>query len=62
MNESDYTSIADIAIWSWYGRLAMSDVYDAEEFLDTASYKHVLRWAKAIEQRDAVRQGLAAAR
>jgi glutathione S-transferase len=35
---------------------------DAEEFLDPASYQHVLRWAKAIEQRDAVQQGLAAAR
>lgn len=55
-------SIADIAIWSWYGRLATGDVYDAEEFLDTASYKNVLRWAKAIEQRDAVQKGLAAAK
>jgi GST-like protein len=54
--------IADIAIGSWYGRLAMGDVYDAEEILNTLSYKHVLRWAKAIEQRDAVQQGLAAAR
>ena len=53
-------SIADIAIWSWYGRLVMGDVYDAEEFLDTVSYPHVLRWAKAIQQRDAVQKGLAA--
>jgi GST-like protein len=55
-------SIADIAIWPWYGRLAMGDVYDAEEFLDTASYTHVLRWARAILEREAVLQGLAAAR
>jgi len=55
-------SIADIAIWPWYGRLAMGDVYDAEEFLDTASYTHVLRWARAILEREAVQQGLAAAR
>jgi len=55
-------SIADIAIWSWYGRLAMGDVYHAEEFLDTASYTHVLRWAQAILEREAVQQGLAAAR
>jgi len=55
-------SIADIAIWSWYGRLAMGDVYDAEEFLDTAAYTHVLRWARAILEREAVQQGLAAAR
>jgi GST-like protein len=54
--------IADIAIWSWYGRLAMGDVYDAEEFLDTASYSHVLRWAQAILEREAVQQGLAATR
>ena len=55
-------SIADIAIWSWYGRLAMGDVYHAEEFLGTASYTHVLRWAQVIQQREAVQQGLAATR
>ena len=55
-------SIADIAIWPWYGRLAMGDVYDAEAFLDTASYTHVLRWAQAILEREAVQQGLVAAR
>lgn len=55
-------SIADIAIWSWYGRLVIGDVYDAVEFLDATSYTHVLRWAKAIESREGVQQGLAAAR
>ena len=54
-------SIADIAIWPWYGRLAMGEIYDAAEFLDTASYKHVLRWAKAIQEREAVQKGLASA-
>ena len=54
-------SIADIAIWSWYGRLAMGEIYDAAEFLDTASYKHVLRWANAIQGREAVQKGLASA-
>lgn len=54
-------SIADIAIWSWYGRVATGDVYDAAEFLDTASYKNVLRWAKAIEKRDGVKKGLESA-
>ena len=54
-------SIADIAIWSWYGRVAMGDVYDAVEFLDASSYQHVLRWAKAIQAREGVQQGLAAA-
>ena len=52
-------SIADIAIWPWYGRLAMGRMYDAGEFLDVASYEHVLRWAKTIRNRAAVEQGLA---
>jgi len=54
-------SIADIAIWPWYGRLAMGELYDAAEFLDTASYKHVLRWANTIQQREGVQKGLASA-
>ena len=54
-------SIADIAIWPWYGRLALGEVYDAAEFLDTASYRHVLRWAEAIRGREAVQRGLARA-
>ena len=58
--ESGY-SIADIAIWSWYGRLALGDVYDAEVFLDTASYGNVLRWANAIKARPGVQHGLEAA-
>ena len=55
-------SIADIAIWCWYGRLAMGKAYDAAEFLDTASYEHVLRWAGQIRDREAVERGLAAYR
>lgn len=61
MCEGGY-SIADIAIWPWYGGLAMGKIYDAAEFLDTASYTHVLRWAKLIRDREGVRKGLAAAR
>lgn len=53
---SDY-SIADIANFPWYGRVALGDVYDATEFLDTAIYTNVLRWAKTIEKRDAVTRG-----
>ena len=53
----DY-SIADIAIWSWYGRLVLGEIYDATEFLDTASYTHVLRWAETINNREAVKKGL----
>ncbi len=50
-------SIADIAIWSWYGQLALGRLYDAAEFLDVASYKNVQRWAKAIDARPAVQRG-----
>ncbi len=50
-------SIADIAIWSWYGQLALGRLYDAAEFLDVASYKNVQRWAKAIDARPAVLRG-----
>jgi len=50
-------SIADIAIWPWYGNLVLGNLYDAAEFLDVSSYKNVLRWAKAIEQRPAVQRG-----
>ena len=53
----DEYSIADIAIWPWYGNLVLGHVYDAAEFLDTASYKNLLRWAKEIEKRDAVKRG-----
>ncbi|PXF64602.1 glutathione-dependent disulfide-bond oxidoreductase [Kangiella spongicola] len=53
----DEYSIADIAIWPWYGNLVLGHVYDAAEFLDTASYKNLLRWAKKIETRDAVKRG-----
>jgi len=57
MCDSGY-SIADIAIWPWYGRVALGDVYNATEFLDTGSYQHVQRWAKAILEREGVQKGL----
>jgi GST-like protein len=50
-------SIADIAIWSWYGQLVLGRQYNAAEFLDVASYTHVLRWAEMIDARPAVRRG-----
>lgn len=53
----DEYSIADIAIWPWYGNLVLGNLYDAAEFLDVASYTNVLRWAKVIEQRPAVQRG-----
>ncbi len=56
MAGSEY-SIADIAIWPWYGNLVLGNSYDAAEFLDVESYTHVLRWAKQVERRPAVQRG-----
>jgi len=52
----DYT-IADMAIWPWYGVLVTGTIYDAAEFLDVKSYKHVNRWAEQIAARPAVVRG-----
>ncbi len=52
----DYT-IADIAIWPWYGGLVKGRLYGASEFLSVHEYTHVLRWAEAIEARPAVQRG-----
>ncbi len=53
---SDY-SIADMAIWPWYGNLALGRQYNAAEFLDVQSYEHVQRWATQIDARPAVIRG-----
>lgn len=53
----DEYSIADMAIWPWYGAIALNLVYAAAEFLDTASYSHLMRWAKQIQARPAVKRG-----
>lgn len=53
----DEYSIADMAIWAWYGVLAQGKIYDAGEFLDVDSYKNVQRWQKAIAARPAVIRG-----
>lgn len=50
-------SIADMAIWAWYGQLVLGRLYGAAEFLDVASYTHVVRWAQAIDARPAVQRG-----
>ena len=52
----DY-SIADIAIWAWYGQLVLGRLYDAAAFLDVQSYHHVMAWAKTIDDRPAVKRG-----
>jgi len=53
---AEYT-IADMAIWSWYGQLALGRLYSAGEFLDVESYKNVQRWSKEIDARPAVQRG-----
>ena len=52
----DYT-IADMAIWPWYGALVNNEVYEAAEFIEAHTYKNVIRWAKEISQRPAVKRG-----
>jgi GST-like protein len=52
----DYT-IADIAIWPWYGGVVRGEMYEAAEFLQVQEYPHVLRWAEELAQRPAVRRG-----
>ena len=52
----DYT-IADIAVWPWYGTLAKGQLYGAGEFLQVEGYTHVLRWTNEIARRPAVRRG-----
>ncbi|KQN58031.1 glutathione-dependent disulfide-bond oxidoreductase [Erwinia sp. E602] len=53
----DEYTIADIAIWPWYGALVQGLLYEAGEFIDAASYKNLLRWADEIAQRPAVKRG-----
>jgi len=52
----DYT-VADIAVWPWYGALAKGLLYEAGEFLSVHEYKNVIRWADEIGQRPAVKRG-----
>lgn len=54
---NEYT-IADIANFAWYGQLVIGTIYDAQEFLDVASYTNVVRWAQEIKARPAVKRGL----
>ncbi len=52
----DYT-IADMAVWPWYGALAKGQAYEADEFLQVQDYKNLLRWTDAIAERPAVKRG-----
>ncbi len=53
----DEYTIADMAIWPWYGAVVKGLVYDAAEFLQTHEYTHVVRWTDAIAERPAVKRG-----
>ena len=53
----DQYSIADIAVWPWYGQLVRGNLYGAGEFLAVHEYPNVQRWAEAIAQRPAVQRG-----
>jgi len=50
-------SIADMAIWPWYGGMVLGRAYNAAEFLDVKSYKNVVAWAEKIDARPAVKRG-----
>jgi GST-like protein len=53
----DEYTIADIANYAWYGQLVINTLYSAQEFLEAASYTHVVRWATQIQARPAVERG-----
>ncbi|MGY6027882.1 glutathione-dependent disulfide-bond oxidoreductase [Phytobacter sp. AG2a] len=53
----DEYTIADMAIWPWYGNVVLGNVYDADTFLEASGYTHVLRWAKEVAARPAVKRG-----
>lgn len=53
----DEYTIADMAIWPWYGQLAKGRLYNAGEFLQVHTYENVVRWAEEIDQRPAVQRG-----
>jgi GST-like protein len=53
----DSYTIADIAVWSWYGQLVINNLYSASEFLAVHEYSHVQRWAQEIAKRPAVIRG-----
>jgi GST-like protein len=53
----DTYTIADMAIWPWYGGLVLDRLYGAAEFIDAQSYTHLVQWAEKIDARPAVRRG-----
>ena len=53
----DAYTIADIAVWAWYGAMAQGLLYNAGEFLQVQDYKNVVRWTDRIAERPAVQRG-----
>ena len=53
----DTYTVADMAVWPWYGGLILDNLYEAGEFLDVASYRHLDRWTRMIAERPAVQRG-----
>jgi GST-like protein len=53
----DSYNIADMAVYSWYGQLVLTGLYDSKEFLQVDSYTNLVRWATEIHERPAVRRG-----
>ena len=54
--DDEYT-IADIAIWPWYGGVLLNRQYDAAEFIDAEAYTNAMRWARDIDKRETVKRG-----
>ena len=53
----DTYTVADMAIWPWYGALTQGELYEAAEFLQVQSYTHLVRWAEQVGARPAVQRG-----
>lgn len=53
---NEYT-IADMAIWPWYGQLVTGTIYEAQEFIEAHSYTNVVRWSKQLQSRPGVKRG-----
>jgi GST-like protein len=53
----DEYTIADMAVWPWYGSLVKNTVYEAAEFLEAHTYTNVLRWTNELAKRPAVQRG-----
>lgn len=53
----DEYTLADMAIYPWYGQLVIGELYNGQEFLDADSYTHIARWARQIQERPAVKRG-----